>query len=106
MLNQGVSIREIARRFSIAPSTVFRVKNGTIKRKYTKIYRCPECGRLWKTTVVHNFCPCCNYKSPGGEMPRLKGSIPRHLGINLKPEHQQAYNELHKQKMESGEPCR
>lgn len=39
-------------------------------------------------------------------MPRLKGSIPRHLGINLKPEHQQAYNELHKQKMESGEPCR
>lgn len=51
----GVHIREIARRYKLAPSTVFRVVHG---RELPSAKRCPQCGAL----IQGNVCFACQLR--------------------------------------------
>lgn len=53
--SNGVCIREIARRYKLAPSTVYRVIHG-----HTLVcgYRCPRCG----AKLTRNVCIACQIR--------------------------------------------
>jgi len=59
--DDGVPLREIARRMELAPATIFRIIHGQAVIKVYK--RCPECGALLKGKTCR-YCEMRKYFAP------------------------------------------
>lgn len=92
--DDGVPLREIARRMQLAPATIFRIIHG---QAVTKVYkRCPECGALLKGKTCR-YCEMRKYFAP------LLTSENSELKLELRPAEYERYLVVRRQAEERRE---
>lgn len=92
--DDGVPLREIARRMELAPATIFRIIHG---QAVTKVYkRCPECGALLKGKT----CRYCEMRQLFAPLLTTENSV---LKLELRPAEYERYLVVRRQAEERRE---